>query len=265
MSKFAAILYDTLLEVRVRKIFYLYWLVTLVMVIFFLLLPNLEVNGADLFESGLLSPEMLDKAVAMFFDGLFGFMIFLMVFGSAGLVPSFLGKGRVELALSKPIDRFRLLTMKSGSVYLIMSGILVLTMTIVWAMLSVRLGATSWYFFCGLAFACLQFLTVYCIILFLGVLSNSAIVAIMGYFIIRVGSDLLASREIVYQFLGKSVWKTILDGLYHILPKIGEMSDNYGTLMQGGGISKAYPIYSTLGISAVIFLLTLLIFNRRDY
>lgn len=265
MSKFMAVMGDSLLEVRDRKIFYLYWAVTLVMLLVFALTPNLKVNGNDIFGSLSSSPETIMQVQSGFFDGFFGFMLFLMVFGSAGLVPSFLSKGRVELTLSKPISRYRLLSMKFLSVFIIMCGILIVSTTILWGVLSFRLGVTSGYFFYGLLFACLEFLAIYAIVFFLGAIAHSSVVAIMGYFIIRVGSDLLANREVVYRFLGDSIWKTILDTAYHILPKIGEMSDNFGSLMMGHGLVRAYPIYSTLGISLVIFLIALLVFRRRDY
>jgi len=265
MTKFKAVLYDTILEVRDRKIFYLYWLVLLVTGLIFALIPNFEVEGVDLFETGMITPQMLNEAVSMFFDQFFGFMIFLLVFGSAGLVPAFLNKGRVELAISKPIDRLRLISMKFVSVFIIMCVILALVTTIIWGILSYRLGAASGYFFVGLLYACLQFLTVYALVFLLGVASHSTVVGIMGYFIIRVTTDLLAGREVIYEFLGESVWKNILDGVYHILPKYGEMSHNYGSLMRGDGFTDTYPIFSTLGISVVLFLAALLIFKRRDY
>lgn len=265
MSKFMAILNDSLLEVRDRKIFYLYWLVTLVMLLVFGLAPNLKINGSDLFGSMASTPEMITNIQSAFFDGFFGFMLFLMVFGSAGLVPSFLSKGRIELTLSKPVDRYRLLSMKFLSVFIIMCGILIISTTVIWGVLSIRLGVASGYFFYGLLFACLEFLVIYAIVFFFGALAQSTVVAIMGYFIIRVGADLLANREVVYQFLGDSIWKNILDTAYHILPKIGEMSDNYAPIMQGGGIVKTYPVLSSLGISLVIFLIALLFFRHRDY
>jgi ABC-type transport system involved in multi-copper enzyme maturation permease subunit len=265
MNKFKSIFSDTLLEVRARKIFYLYWLVTLVVVIVLLLMPNLTINEVDLFESGMISPEMMDQAVSRFFDGFFGFMIFLMVFGSAGLLPSFLSKGRVELTISKPINRQHLLSLKFVSIYLIMCVILAISATIIWGVISIRLGSVSWNFFLGLLLAFVQFFAVYSIVFILGVAANSGAVAIMGYFIVRVGTGLLSGREVLYEFLGDSIWKTILDGLYHILPKIGQLASNYVAVMQGMGIIDTYPVYSTVGISAVLILLAMLIFSRRDY
>lgn len=266
MNKFAAILYDSFLEVKDRKIFYFYWLVAGVIVLVFALLPSLKINGQDLLDSNVLSPEMLAKFVANFFDGFLGFAILLLVFGSAGLAPSFLSKGRVELVLSKPIDRWRLLSMKFLAVYLVKAFVLAVMATSIWITISIRLGMFNWGFFLGLLFACLQFLVVYVIVFFFGVLTNSAAAAIMGYFIIRIGADLLAGRRVVYPLLGeKSLWVTILDGLYHISPKIGEMAANVGPIMTGKGIADYYPVWSTILIAIVFFLATLLYFNRKDY
>jgi ABC-type transport system involved in multi-copper enzyme maturation permease subunit len=265
MNKFMAILSDSLLDIRDRKIFYLYWAVAIVMVLVIVLMPNFQIDGQDLFQSGMISPEMMEGGLSKFYDQFFGFMILLMVFGSAGLMPSFLTKGRIELTLSKPIDRYRLLLMKFASVYLVMCAILAVLMTIIWAALSIRLGFTYWYFFYGLLFSFVQFFAVYSLVFIFGVTTNSSAVAIMGYFVIRAGAGLLDKREAIYQLLGDSVWKTILDVIYHIMPKIGEMAGNYIPIMRGRGITDAYPVYSTLGISVVLILVTLLIFRRRDY
>jgi len=266
MNKFAAILYDSFLEIKDRKIFYFYWVVAGVLIIVFGLLPSLNINGRDILEGNLLSPEVLNGFIARFFDGFLGFVIFLLVFGSAGLAPSFLSKGRVELVLSKPIDRWRLLSMKFLAVYLVKAAVLAVMATAIWLTLSLRLGMFNWGFFPGLLFACLQLLVVYAIVFFFGVLTNSAASAIMGYFVIRIGTDLLASRKVVYPLLGeKSLWKTILDGVYHVSPKIGEMSENIGPIMTGKGMADFYPVWSTVLIAVVVFLVTLLYFNRKDY
>jgi ABC-type transport system involved in multi-copper enzyme maturation permease subunit len=266
MNRFAAILYDSFLEIKDRKIFYFYWLVAGAVVLAFALLPSLRINGRDILEGDLLGREALNGFVAKFLDGFFGFVMLLLVFGSAGLAPSFLGKGRVELVLSKPIDRWRLLSMKFLAVYLVKVVVLAVVAISVWMTVSFRLGMFNWGFFPGLLFACLQFLVVYAIVFFFGILTNSAAAAIMGYFIIRIGADLLASRKVVYPFLGEgSLWKTVLDGLYHISPKIGEMSENIVPIMTGKGIADFYPVWSTILIAVVFFLATLLYFNRKDY
>jgi len=266
MNKFLAILYDSYLEIKDRKIFYLYLAVTLIMILIFSLLPgSLNINGEHIMDSGLIDQATIDRVVAGFFDQFFGFMIFIMVFGTAGLLPSYLSKGRVELVVSKPIERFRLILMKFISIYLVSCLILIVTTSLIWLAMSLRLGSITTNFFYGLLLALVQFFIVYAIIFILGLLFNSGAGAIIGYFILRVGSDLLSHREVVYDFLGESVWKFILDTAYNILPKLGEMSDNYNSLMRGRGLGDSYALWSSLLFGGTMILLGLIYFNRKDY
>ena len=86
MSKFAAILYDSLLEVRDRKIIYLYLAVTFVMVLVFALIPDaIKIDGQDILGSGLIDSGIITEVIARFYDSFFGFMMLLMVFGKKSL------------------------------------------------------------------------------------------------------------------------------------------------------------------------------------
>ncbi len=265
MNKFLAILYDSFLEIRNGKILYLYGCVVLFLILLFALIPNVNFMGEDVLDGDFLTPDLVVKVHGFFFDGYWGFVMLLMVFGTAWLLPSYLGKGRVELALSKPIDRFSLLSMKFLSVYLIKLSILTVMSVPIWLILNLRLGTFVWSFFYSLFFSYVIFLCVFAIVFFFGVLSRSGALSVMGYFVISVVGSILAGREVVYGFLGDTVWKTILDTIYYILPKLGEMSENYTSLIAGDGLINGFAIWTSLVFTAVIYLLTLFIFNRRDY
>jgi len=265
MNKFRSILYDSLLEITSRKIIYLYAALALIMVLIILLIPNLEIDGKSILEGEIISPDVMNQVFSRFIDAFLGFLIFLMVFGSAGLLPSYLKKGRVELLLSKPINRLRLLSMKFVAVYLIMIAIMAIVTTIIWLTLSFRIGDFSGYYFYGLLYTFVHFLVIYTIVFAIGVASRSGAIAIMGYFVIRISTDLLSGREVVYGFLGDSIWKKILDAIYNLAPKMGEMAKNIGPLMRGDGMISYYPTISTLGFAALVFLATLLVFQRRDF
>jgi len=265
MNKFAAILYDSFLEIKSGKVIYLYAAVTLIMILIFALVPSMNINGENMFDSGLLSEQMVSGIFAHFFSGFFGFVIFLMVFGSAWLLPSYLSKGRSELILSKPIGRPALMLMKFTSVFLIKAAILALISTAIYIILAIRLGSFSIQYFYGLFIAFIILLIVYSIVFVIGILSRSGALALMGYFVVSIASGLLSNREMVYGFLGDSVWKKILDVTYHILPKFNDIDSNIISLMNGQGFVDGYAIYSSLGFSVVIYLIALLIFRRRDY
>jgi ABC-type transport system involved in multi-copper enzyme maturation permease subunit len=265
MNKFKAILLDTLLEIRSSKIIYFYGGVTALLMLVFALFPSINIDGNQFSEGGLFGSDAMKHAMAFFFNGFFGFVIFLMVFGSAWLLPSYLKKGRVELVLSKPINRYKLLSLKFLSVFILKAAILMAMSILIWIVLAIRLETFSGYFFYGLLFGCLQFLAIYTIVFAIGVIGRSGALAVMGYFAIAIFASLLSNREVVYNFLGSSVWKTIIDVIYYILPKLGEMDASYKTLMTGNGFAETFSTFTTLAFSAILFLATLLVFQKRDY
>jgi ABC-type transport system involved in multi-copper enzyme maturation permease subunit len=264
MNKFKAIFLDSLLEIKSSKMLYLYGIITLFMSLIILIIPNIDIDGQGIFGGEELVDSMASGAAAMFFSGFLGFMVFLIYLGSAWLMPSFLRKGRIELALSKPIGRINLLSMKFISVYLIKTGILTIVALIIWLVLALRLELPHGSMMAGLIAAWIDFLVIYGIIFSLGVLTRSGAFALMGYFILKVVAGLLASRDVVSTFFEDSLITTIIDGLYHILPKFGEMSESLNDLVSGDPV-EYYPIISTIGFTIVLYLITLLVFKKRDY
>lgn len=265
MHKFYAIFLDSLLEIRSRKIIYIYAAIAFFMVLIFGLMPEIHVSGENLFESDIATTSLFDNLLAHFFDGFIGFVIFLMVFGSAFLIPSYLGKGRVELVLSKPISRWRLLSMKFISIYLIHIVILLLMVLLIWLTISIRLGTLSWPVLFGSIFALVHFLLILLLVFSVGALTRSGAIAIMAYFILRIVSGMLQGREAIYNFLGETVWTKILDWMYYILPKFGEVGDNFVSLMTRNGFVNFFSIYTTFIFCAAIYCAALYLISRRDY
>ncbi|MEW5923152.1 MAG: hypothetical protein AB1746_04120 [Candidatus Zixiibacteriota bacterium] len=265
MHKFNAIFFDSLLEIRSRRIIYIYAAVALFMALLFGLMPEIHVSGENLFGGDIATRSLLDNLLAHFFDGFIGFVIFLMVFGSAFLIPSYLGKGRVELVLSKPISRWKLLTLKFASIYLIHIIILLLMVIIVWLTISLRLGNFSWLVLFGSAFAFVHFLLILLLVFSVGALTRSGAIAIMAYFIFRIVSGMLEGREAIYNFLGETVWTKILDWTYYILPKFGEVGNNFVSLMKGNGFVNFFSIFTTFIFCGVIYAAALYLISRRDY
>jgi len=169
MNKFKAVFLDSLLEIRSRKIIYIYGIVTVFLVLVFALIPSFQIQGENLFEGDIISDSLMGRILSHFFDGFIGFAIFLMVFGSAFLVPSYLGKGRIELTLSKPISRWNLLTMKFISIYLIHIVILLLMTFLLWLTISIRLSSFDWLILLGTLFSFVHFLFIYSFVFAVGV------------------------------------------------------------------------------------------------
>jgi ABC-type transport system involved in multi-copper enzyme maturation permease subunit len=246
MNKFKALVYDSFLEMKSSWVIYLYIAVTLVVVLFFAFLSAMEINGKTILGEGLTPSETESNFLSGFFANFWDFVIFLMVFGSAWFIPAFLGKGRIELALSKPLSRPRLLMMKFGAVYLIQMAILTAMTLIVWLVISVRLSDFNPYVPLAFLFTFIDFAVVYSIVFFLGIISRSGLFAIMGYLALMIFSRLLAAREMLYAFSVDSTWKTIIDIIYYIMPKMREMSLNYYSLIFQKGLVKTTPYIQLL-------------------
>lgn len=265
MPKFSAILYDSFIEIKSGKMLYIFGAVAFLVMLIILVIPSISIQSDDFDGGSAFADNLIGGAAGIFFDKFLGFMVFLMYLGTAWLIPSFLKRGRIELLLSKPISRMKLLSYKFISVYLIMAAILFITAVILWIALSLRLASIPAGLPAVLLSAFTEYLVIFAIIFALGIFTRSGAFALMGYFILKIVSGLLVSREIVYGFFDNTVIRTILDILYHILPKFSEMTENLEGLVTGDSYISIYPIISTLGFGLILFIITLLVFQKRDY
>ncbi len=265
MNKFMAVLHDTFLDIISGKIIFLYAALTVITFLILSLAPQFQIEGQDVISQGMIPAEMMSTASAYFYKSFIEFFVLLMLFGTAWQIPGYLRKGRVELALSKPINRPSLAIMKYISVYIVMSAILIVGTVPIWLILSARLGSFTMGFFGGLLFGMLDFLTLYGLFFSVGLLTRSGAVSIIAYFGLKVVASLLGAREVIYPYIGETVWRTVLDVLYHILPKYSQFSENYLTIMQNWDISNFYAIWTTIVFSAALFIIALYVFNRRDF
>src|SRR5262245_37456073 len=113
-----AIVRDTFREALARKIFWGLFALSSLMILFFLFIMKIDiVEGATatitLFgrESGreVDAARVVRQVQAGIATFLYTWGMFLAVFASAGLIPSVLEPGRIELLLSKPVSRTHLL------------------------------------------------------------------------------------------------------------------------------------------------------------
>jgi len=265
MNKFFAVLRDTLLDITSGKIIFLYGALTLITFMILSLAPQFQIQGQDVISQGMIPQKMMSTAAGYFYKSYIEFFVLLMLFGTAWQIPGYLRKGRVELALSKPIPRPALALMKYISVYVVMCGILLAGTIPIWIILSLRLDSFSMGFFGGLLFGMLDFLILYGLFFSIGLLTRSGAVSIIVYFGFKVVAGLLGQREVIYPYIGDTVWRTVLDVFYHILPKYSQFSDNYLTILVSWEISNFYAIWTTILFTAALFIIALYVFRRRDF
>ena len=113
-----ALISDTFREALARKIFWVLFGLSTLLILFFLFLLRIDIaSGATatitLFGQQTGANPNVDRLVRGVYGGIATFLytwgMFLSVFASAGLIPSVLEPGRIELLLSKPLSRSHIL------------------------------------------------------------------------------------------------------------------------------------------------------------
>jgi len=251
MNKFKAILIDSFWEIRAGKMLYIYAVVALFTAFVMAIVPSIKIGGEDILSSDMIGEGVIGGISGMFFEQFIGFMIFLIY--------------RIELSLSKPISRLNLLTNKYLSLYLISIIILTVVSITIWLVLSFRIDNFDTGIFSSLLAGYIEYFVIFSIIFAFGVITRSGAFALMAYFLVKIVSGLLASREMVYSFVEEGTLTYFLDTLYHILPKFQDMNKSLMAYIADDPNIAYYPIWSTLLFAIVLYGLTAWVFQKRDY
>lgn len=269
-----ALVRDTFREAMARKIFWVLFGLSTLMILFFLFLLKIDiVAGATATVSlfGQRSPANPDvnRMVRGVYGGiatfLYTFGMFLAVFASSGLVPSVLEPGRIELLLSKPLSRAHLLLGRFlGNVLVVAlnSAYLVLG---VWTILGVKTGIWSPVFLVSIATTTFIFAILLTVVVLMGVVFESAAVATMITVALMIISPILAQTTTMMRLLSsewsRDVWRT----LYYALPKVYELGKMTLDAIQSGTFNGYMPIWSSALFGAAVLGAALWIFQRRDF
>src|SRR5258707_6356167 len=183
-----ALVRDTFREAFARKIFWGLFGLSTLMILFFLFLLKIDlVEGAmatvSLFGRSTNRTTDVDRLVRGVYGGIATFLytwgMFLAVFASAGLIPSVLEPGRIELLLSKPVSRTHILLGRyAGNVLVVSCNIIFLVLGI-WTILGVKTGIWSPMFLISIATTIFIFAVLLAVVVLMGVLFDSAALATM--------------------------------------------------------------------------------------
>ena len=269
-----ALIRDTFREALARKIFWGLFGLSTVMIVFFLFLLNIDiVQGAmatvTLFGKTVTRVGDLDRWVRGTYAAIATFLytwgMFLAVFASAGLVPSVLEPGRIELLLSKPISRTHLLIGRYiGNVRVISCNIVYLVMG-VWIILGIKTGIWSASFLLSIVTTIFVFAVLLTVVVLIGVLFDSAALATMVSVALMIMSPILAQTSTMLKLLSsewsRNVWRTF----YYALPKVYDMGKMTLDTIRREPFEGYMPIWTSALFGAIVFSVALIVFARRDF
>jgi ABC-2 type transport system permease protein len=211
----------------------------------------------------------IDTLVTGIQTGLASFLflvgLFLSIFATANLVPVMLEKGYVDLLLSKPLSRPALFLGRYLGALSVVGINLFYLVGGVWILLGWKTGIWN----TGLLLAGLIIVATYAVLLgfmmLVGVTTGSSSITIMiTYFLFPV-AGVLSLRDNITVMLTSRIAVIVIDGLYHLLPKIAGLGRLTGELAMGKSITTWAPLRSSLLFGAACLAAATSYFSRKDY
>jgi len=196
-------------------------------------------------------------------------IILLGIFGIAGLIPSMLEKGTIDLFLSKPLARVELLMARAlGAVAGIALNLLYFFIGI-WLILGLKAGVWHWAFLSSVIYVIYAFICFFSVVTLVGLITRSSSFSILLAFVFSFVSLVLEARERgLYLLWDNVVYQRVLDVFYYITPQLNAMLENSTRVV--GRLPYApeftimpfvYSFFSTL----LLYSLSAWYFSRQDY
>lgn len=269
-----ALIRDTFREAFARKIFWGFFGCSTALILFFIFIMRIDVvQGAvatmTIFGKEAHPNQNVNLLVRQVHGGIAAFLytvgMFLAVFASAGLIPTIFEPGRIELLLSKPVKRYHILLGRYiGNLLVVGFNVFYLVLAI-YLIFGIKTGVWNTNFVMSAFMTMFMFAVLLTVVLLIGVLVESAAVAIMVTFALMLISPILAQKSTIERLLSAEWSRDILRGLYYALPKFFDGGRILRELVIGGPIESWMPIWSTALFGIVILSAGLYSFARRDF
>ena len=191
----------------------------------------------------------------------------LALFATAPLLTGLLQRGHVDLLLSKPLSRTRLL---AGHVLGVLAMMLLLSAYLigaVWLTLSIKTGVWNPRFLLAIFVLVGMFAVLYAVVTLVGVWTRSTALALIVTYGLIFISIVLAGHEQIERQLAPA-GRFVFRAFYHVLPGFAEVTNLVAQLSSAAPVARWeqwYPFASSLAFGAVLYGLAAFWFSRRDF
>lgn len=273
-SATVALVRDTFQEARARWLFWgLFGLSTLLICIFLFVLKIDVVAGAITF-MGAHSPTRPVTDISKFVTQSYSWVsivlyiwgTLLAIFASAGLVPSVLEAGRISLLLSKPISRTHLLLGRYlGNVSVVALNHCYLICS-VWIIIGLKTHIWQPRFLLAIPISIFMFAVLLCVVVLIGVVSESAALSVMVSVALMLISTILAQKEIVVRLLNSEWSRELWMAFYWIVPKVFDLGSSMKQLILFDRQADwATPVWTSALFGTAVLWVALSTFRKRDF
>ncbi|MEW6369039.1 MAG: ABC transporter permease subunit [Acidobacteriota bacterium] len=284
MRALAASVEDVFREAAARWTLLAYFVLSSLFILIFAMAVNLDIVDGALAGVKLFGQEVhmgrarvdVDKLVLGFESGFSAFLYlvgtFLAIFATAHLVPRLQDKGTIDLYLSRPVGRVRLLLFRYTAGLLLAAANIVYLLGSIWLIVIWKTHVVHPRFLLGGLVILFTTATLLAFVFLVGVVTSSTAVSIMTAYGIFFFSAILVAHDKIAALVS-SEWKaTLVHALYWICPKTSEMGKAVVMLVGGpdGSVRIAdavsfLPFASTAAFGLGCLALAAWLFERKDF
>ena len=200
-------------------------------------------------------------AVALYVIGLF-----FSLFATSSLIPSLIKTGNIDLILSKPISRTKILMGRViGSISIVAFNIFYLVIAS-WLILSIKSGVWNYHFLYSGFIIMITYGALYSLVTLFGILTGgTALSFIITYAVIFISPMLtvaMSEKLAAFTNVGDNLFIQIC---YNIVPKISEIGEIMFNVARGVKVETLLPIWTTLAFGIFFMGVSVVIFKRKDF
>lgn len=245
-----------------------YCSVATIIIIFF----ALNMNASVFSPNGATDSRLVDLVLLGMFHQSVGAIILFGIFGVAGLIPSMLKKGTIDLFLSKPLSRSELFLTRAMGASAGIGVNIVYFFIGIWIVLGLKVGVWHMRFLESSILVVFAYVCLYSIVALSGILTRSTGFSVLfGFIFFFISSGLEAREQSLYLLWDNVVFHRFLDAFSYLIPQLNAMIRNAALLVgesaapPGAGSFSWMPfVYSFLSAS-LFYGLSIWYFHRRDF
>ncbi|HVE72768.1 MAG TPA: ABC transporter permease subunit [Thermoanaerobaculia bacterium] len=283
MKVLAANIEDVMREAAARWTLVAYFFLSTIFIIIFASAINLDIvdgalAGAKLFgkEVDMNDSMSIEKLVLGFESGFSVFLYiictFMAVFATAHLVPRMQDKGTVDLYLSRPVSRVKLLLSRYVAGLILSASNIIYLIGAVWLIVVWKTGVAHTRFLLGGLIIFLVIATLLAFAFLVGVITSSTAVSIMTTFGIFFFGLAMAGHEKYAAAVSKDWQAWVIETLYWVLPKTAEMGQAVFAFVGGDELPERMmsvltpaPFLTTAAFGVACLILASWLFTRKEF
>ena len=283
MKVLAANIEDVMREAAARWTLIAYFFLSTIFIIIFASAINLDIvdgalAGAKLFgkEVDMSDSISIEKLVLGFETGFSVFLYFLCtflaIFATAHLVPRMQEKGTIDLYLSRPVSRVKLLLSRYVAGLILAGSNVIYLMGSIWLIVFWKTHVANPRFLLGGSIIFLVIAVLLAFAFLIGVVTSSTAVSIMTTYGLFFFGLMLAAHDKIAAAVSQDWQAWVIEGMYWFFPKTAELGQAVVAFVGGTELPERVlsvltpaPFITTAAFGVGCLILASWLFTRKEF